>query len=532
MDNARRRLAARRMRGSQRQLGQAGVGKTERLQAPHCHRLGRQAAGADFLLGIDDDLELGQEPRVEAGNGVDPLDRKAVAQGLGCNQQPVGRRPRQRSFDPPVVGAVELAHAIEPAQPRFQAAQRLLQALGERPADRHHFADRLHRGRQQWRRALELFKGEARDLGDDIIDRRLEARRGRSAGDVVGDLVQSIADRKLGRDLGDRESGGLGRQRGGSRDARVHLDHHHPPGLGIDCELDVGTACFDTDFAQHRNACRTHALIVLVGQGQRRGDGDRVAGMHPHRVDILDRADDDGVVGAVAHHLHLKLLPADQAFVDQHFGRRRRFQAGTDEMLIFLAVVGNPAARPAEREAGADDGRQADMLERRPRLVHRMDDRGSWALQPDPVHRVAEFLPVLGLLDRLRIGADQFDPKPLQSAVLGQRQRGVERGLPAHRRQHRVRPLLLDDACNKSRRDRLDIGRIRHLRVGHDRRRVGIDDDHAIALGLQRLDGLRPRIIELRRLPDDDRAGADDEDGGNVGAAGHQRIIPTNFSNR
>src|SRR3546814_3846140 len=34
-------------------------------------------------------------------------------------------------------------------------------------------------------------------------------------------------------------------------------------------------------------------------------------------------------------------------------------------------------------------------------------------------------------------------------------------------------------------------------------------------------DVLRPRIIEFTRLPDDDRAGAKDENGGNGGAFGH-----------
>src|SRR6478735_1816099 len=80
---------------------------------------------------------------------------------------------------------------------------------------------------------------------------------------------------------------------------RVHFDHHHPPGLRIDCELDVGTTCLDTDFPQHCNACGAHALIFLVGERQRWSDRDAVARMHPHRVDILNRADDDGVVGAV-----------------------------------------------------------------------------------------------------------------------------------------------------------------------------------------------------------------------------------------
>jgi len=68
--------------------------------------------------------------------------------------------------------------------------------------------------------------------------------------------------------------------------------------------------------------------------------------MHPHRVDILDRADDDRIVEAIAHHLHLKLFPPDQTLVDQHFGGRRCFEPRADEMLIFLAVIGYATACP------------------------------------------------------------------------------------------------------------------------------------------------------------------------------------------
>ena len=164
-----------------------------------------------------------------------------------------------------------------------------------------------------------------------------------------------------------------------------------------------------------------------------------------------------------------------------------------------------------------------------------MGDRRARQFEPDPVHRLAELQPVLGHLDRRGIGADQLDPEPVERAVLVQRQRGVERGLPAHRRQQRVGPLLLADPGDHLGRDRLDIGRIRQLGVGHDRRRVRIDHDHAIALGLQRLDRLRSRIIELRRLPDDDRPRADDQDRGNVGALGHQpsgKLMSTNTAFR
>src|SRR5262249_36429893 len=57
--------------------------------------------------------------------------------------------------------------------------------------------------------------------------------------------------------------------------------------------------------------------------------------------------------------------------------------------------------------------------------------------------------------------------------------------------------------------------------IGHDRRRIRVDEDDAIALLFERLAGLRPGIIELAGLADDDRSGADDEDALDVGALRH-----------
>ena len=45
------------------------------------------------------------------------------------------------------------------------------------------------------------------------------------------------------------------------------------------------------------------ALIFTVGQGLSRRDGDGVTRVDSHRVKVLDAADNDDVVGAVAHHL-------------------------------------------------------------------------------------------------------------------------------------------------------------------------------------------------------------------------------------
>ena len=65
---------------------------------------------------------------------------------------------------------------VEAGEAGLQAAQRLLQRFLEGAADRHHLADRLHGGGQHRLGAGEFLEGEARDLGDDIVDRRLEAR--------------------------------------------------------------------------------------------------------------------------------------------------------------------------------------------------------------------------------------------------------------------------------------------------------------------------------------------------------------------
>ena len=70
----------------------------------------------------------------------------------------------------------------------------------------------------------------------------------------------------------------------------------------------------------------------------------------------------------------------------------------------------------------------------------------------------------------------------------------------------------------------LDVRAIGQLRIGHDRRRVAVDEDHFEAFRAERLAGLAARIVELARLPDDDRTGADDEHALEVCAFWHQLV--------
>ena len=90
------------------------------------------------------------------------------------------------------------------------------------------------------------------------------------------------------------------------------------PSRGIHRELDVAPARVDADLADDRDGRVAHRLILAIGQRHRRRDGDRVARVHAHRVEVLDRADDHDVVLVIAHHLELELLPADHAPLDEH----------------------------------------------------------------------------------------------------------------------------------------------------------------------------------------------------------------------
>ena len=417
-----------------------------------------------------------------------------------------------------------MAISSRPVRPDFERAQRLLQALLEGAADRHHLADRLHRGGQRRLGAGKLLEGEARNLGDDVVDGGLERGRGSAAGDVVGDLVERVADRELGGDLGDRKAGRLGGERRGARHPRIHLDDDEASVGRIDRELHVRAAGLHPDLAQHRDRGVAHDLVFLVGERERRRDGDGIAGMHPHRVQVLDRADDDAVVVLVANDLHLVFLPAEHRFLDQHLVGGRGIDAALDDLDELGLVVGDAAAGAAEREGRPDDGRQADVIERLKRGRQGLDVVRARRLQADAMHRLAKPLAVLGLVDGIRGGADHLDVELGQHAHLAQRQRAIEGGLPAHGRQQRVRAFLLDDLGDDLGGDRLDIGRIGEVGVGHDRGRVRIHQHDPITLRLQGLAGLRARIVELAGLADHDRAGADDQDRGDVGPLGHPDV--------
>ena len=268
-----------------------------------------------------------------------------VLQPLGMRRdQPLGQDARLDLFGVDALAGLQRAHGLQ---------QRLLEGA----ADGHHFADRLHLRAERFVGAGEFLELPLGNLDDDVVERRLEAGR-RLARDVVGDLVERVADGELGRDLGDREARGLRRQRRRARDARVHLDDDHAPVVRIDGELNVRSAGLDADLANDGDGGVAHGLVFAIGERLRRSDGDGVAGVRAHGIEVLDGADDDDVVGQVAHQLQLVFLPAEHGFFEQDFVYGREIEAARQQFQQLFAVVGDAAAGAAERERRPQDDRE------------------------------------------------------------------------------------------------------------------------------------------------------------------------------
>ena len=252
--------------------------------------------------------------------------------------------------------------------------------------------------------------------------------------------------------------------------------------------------------------------------------------MHAHRVDILNRTDDDAVVRFVAHNLHLIFFPAQHAFLDQHLAGGRGVDAAFDNLDIFGFIIGYAAPRAAHGKAGADNGRQADVIQHIQRLRQRSDLVGTGCREADFGHGLAETLAVFGFVNGIGAGADHLDVEFVQYTHFFEREGAVQCGLAAHGGQKRKAAghgiaFFFDDFGDNVWRDGLDIGAVGHIRVGHDGGRIGIDQHDTIPLGPQRLAGLCAGIVEFAGLTNDDRAGTNDKNCRNICTFRHGAVI-------
>ena len=234
--------------------------------------------------------------------------------------------------------------------------------------------------------------------------------------------------------------------------------------------------------------------------------------MDADRVHVFHGTYRNDIAGAVAHGLKLDFLPAGNALLHKHLGNRRKVKTVACDLAQFFGVSRDAAARTAQRIGRTHNDRISDFICNPQRLFHRDRSRRRNDRLPHLFQRSAEALPVLGALDALNIRAEELYPKALQRSVAAELHGKRQPGLSAEPGQQTVRTFLFDDAAERLGGQRLKIDGVRKLFIRHDGGGVGVYQDGADSLLPQHAAGLGAGVIELRRLPDDDRPGADDQD--------------------
>ena len=126
-------------------------------------------------------------------------------------------------------------------------------------------------------------------------------------------------------------------------------------------------------------------------------------------------------------------------------------------------------------------------------------------------HVLAERLAVFGQFDCLEVHPDKahvvFFPNAHFTGFYGQ----VKGGLAAHGRQYGVYMPFLQDLNDALYRQREEVDVVGGDRVGHDGRRVGIDEADFNPLFPERAGRLGTGVIKFTGLPDNNRPAAYDQ---------------------
>ena len=336
----------------------------------------------------------------------------------------------------------------------------------------------------------------------------------------VGDLVEGQPAGQQRRDQGDGEARRLGGQGRGAGGAGVDLDDDHPARLGVVGELDVRPAD-DADGLDDVVGILLEALLEFWADGEHRGRAVGIARVDAHGVDVFDEADGDHLVLGVPDDLQLQLLPAQDRFLDEDLADEAGGDAAAGHDPQFLDVVDEAAAGAAHGVGRADHDRVA---EGGGDLLRLLDGVGRLALRhvdAEAVHLRLEGDPVFAPFDGIHLDADHLHAVFLQDPGLVQLGGQVEARLAAQVREDRIGALVFDDLRQGLEVQGFDVGHIGHAGVGHDRGRIGIDEDDFVAELAQGLAGLGAGVVELAGLADDDGTGTDDQDFVDIAAFGH-----------
>ena len=169
------------------QLGQTGIGEPLALECVKTVTAQvAEGSGCQLLLGAHQIFNLHQIPAVDLGDIEHIIHGHTDPEGITDDPDPLRSwRGQQLGHLLAGIRRGRIHAGIKAHGLGFQTAQGFLYGFLEVAANGHHFAHGLHLGGQHRVGFGELFKVEARNLGNHVIDGRLERGRSLAAGDLV-----------------------------------------------------------------------------------------------------------------------------------------------------------------------------------------------------------------------------------------------------------------------------------------------------------------------------------------------------------
>ena len=219
-----------------------------------------------------------------------------------------------------------------------------------------------------------------------------------------------------------------------------------------------------------------------------------------------DAADID--ILAIAQRVDIDLDGVAQEAVDQH-----RIVTGHNHRVAHIAfkvgqLVNHLHGASAKNVGGADDNRQANLVNNVTGLFGGMGDAVARLAERQIIDQLLETLAILGKVDGVRAGAEDRDPRRLQ------RRRDFQRRLAAKLHDHAMHgaglgfpPYDLDHILVGQ---RLEIQPVGGIVIGRHGFRVAVDHDRLIAGIGQRVAGMNTAIVELDSLSDPVRPASQD----------------------
>ena len=214
----------------------------------------------------------------------------------------------------------------------------------------------------------------------------------------------------------------------------------------------------------------------------------------------------------ITHHFHFVFFPTQSRFFDQQLIGRRQIQATFTDLDKLFLVISNTTTTAAHGKRRTNDCRKTDLCLHLDRFFHAVCDSRTGHGQANLFHRLAEAIPIFGLVDRIFGGADHFHVKFCQYTFAIQIQGTVQGGLPTHCRQQCIRTFFFNNLRQSLPINRFNVGRISHFGIGHDGRWIRVHQDDAVAFFLECFTGLGARIIKFTGLTDHNWTGTDDQD--------------------